>query len=416
VNPVYDVDGVRIYQGDVRDGLRALPAESVHCCITSPPYWSLRSYLPNDSPDKHLELGSEKTLDCLGWATKQPCGECFICNQVAVFEEVRRVLRHDATLWLNIGDSFASGAGGPGGKGSLQSKLPHTFGRGAEPQNGLKQKDLCMQPARLALALQAAGWYIRSDIIWHKPAPMPESVTDRPTKSHEYLWLLTKRPTYFYDCDAIREPHTDKQGIEHRGKGGCNSKHYELPQKDGLARPSLIMKPGGREYNPAGRNKRSVWTINSEPSTVDHYASFPTALVKPCILAGTSEKGVCPCCGAQWVRVVEKTAGISKDCPKTITAHHARGGQGKPVGTVGKSGGGRIDGYSQTLGWKPSCTCPHDESEVVPATVLDPFAGTGTTLLVAKTYNRRAVGIELNPKDIRTCRKRLAQSVLELTP
>jgi DNA modification methylase len=254
-----------ILHGDCREVLATLPAESVQTCVTSPPYWGLRDYgVPG-------QLGLERT----------PAE--YVANMVAVFREVRRVLRDDGTLWLNLGDSYA--AGGTGGAPSAKSTLSRHGIVGRSPyldamgQNksrtaplGLKPKDLVGIPWRVAFALQADGWYLRSDIIWHKPNPMPESVTDRPTKAHEYLFLLTKSPSYYYDADAIMEEATGVTG------GGVGIK-------------GAITQYGGNTTRTLGhsfttRNRRTVWTVATRPYKGAHFATFPPKLIEPCILAG----------------------------------------------------------------------------------------------------------------------------------
>ncbi len=270
--------------GDVRERLRQLPDGCCQTCCTSPPYWGLRSYLPADDPLKALEMGSE------------PTPEAYVVAQVEVFREVRRVLRDDGTLWLNIGDGYAgsSMSGGDqstrcdGGKlrlGELRKKQSHV----ATPcVSGLKPKDLCGIPWRLALALQADGWYLRSEIIWAKPNPMPESVTDRPTKAHEQVFLLTKRARYFYDAEAVREDARNWGTRDRSNTDACTV---------GVM-PNGQPHKGLRDINFAarGRNLRSVWHIPTESYTGSHYATFPRKLAETCILAGTSEAG---CCGTR---------------------------------------------------------------------------------------------------------------------
>jgi len=231
------------YQGDCRKVLAELPAESIQCVVTSPPYWGLRDYGTDG------QLGLEQTPDE------------YVANMVEVFHAVRRVLRKDGTVWLNLGDSYAGS-----GKGQMG--------------DGIKPKDLVGIPWRVAFALQADGWYLRSDIIWSKPNPMPESVTDRPTKAHEYIFLLTKSPHYYYDADAIREPAHDWGGRD-RSNNKTHSGLTGLSPHSGLTRAS-----SGEE----GRNKRSVWEITTQSYPEAHFATFPEALVKPCILAGTKEQ------------------------------------------------------------------------------------------------------------------------------
>jgi DNA modification methylase len=291
-----------ILQGNALEKLRTLPDESVQCCVSSPPFWGLRDYGING------QIGLEETP------------EAYVAKIVEVFREVRRVLKNDGTLWMNLGDTYSSG-----GK---ETQVRHTFRdaasgkqdylngtavRAATPP-GLKAKDLCGIPWRVAFALQADGWYLRQDIIWSKPNPMPESVTDRCTKSHEYLFLLSKNERYFYNAEAIREPHSEPW----RGNGELESKRPH--HIDGLEK-GIKWVPGTRQYNPAGRNKRSVWTVPTAPYAEAHFATYPPDLIKPCILAGSR----------------------SSD------------------------------------------------------TILDPFAGSGTTGAVAIEFGRKALLIELNP-------------------
>lgn len=251
---------IKIIVGDCRDILPTLEPKSVQTCVTSPPYWGLRNYGVDG------QLGLESTP------------QEYIEKMVGVFREVWRVLRDDGTLWCNLGDSYNQNQGkgfdthGDGGIRKAAAASPKVF-------SGLRSKNLVGIPWRIAFALQADGWYLRSDIIWHKPNPMPESVTDRPTKSHEYIFLLTKSERYFYDADAIREP------LEAPDRVGTNPSHAVL----GL----LNSRDRGREIdrainsNPNGRNKRTVWTVATQPYSEAHFATFPEDLIKPCILAGS---------------------------------------------------------------------------------------------------------------------------------
>ena len=324
---------------------------------------------------------------------------------VAVFREVKRVLRSDGTVWLNMGDSYngSGGAGGDYNEGGLKEGQPRYPGRKI---GTLKPKDLCGIPWRVAFALQADGWWLRSDIIWSKPNPMPESVTDRPTKAHEYLFLLTKSARYYYDNDAVREPHIQSE---------IRKRPSPPPHDRGDQRQ--FKRQGLHDYlHPSGRNRRTVWHIATAPYSGAHFATYPPALVEPCIKAGTSERGVCPECGAPWERVVDSKPATSKDCPKTQAAHEARGGTGIPVGTVGKSGSGRVEGYITTLGWQP--TCDHDGTitprhEPVPATVFDPFAGSGTTLQVARALGRSGIGLDLSMEYLELACQRLQADALK---
>lgn len=266
---------VRILQGDAREVLPTFASSSFNTCVTSPPYFRLRSYLPGDSPEKAREIGQESAL------------ADYIAALVAVFDEVRRVLRHDGTLWLNIGDSYA--AGGRGGGGRFMSERRDTSWSGQSsalgwrcPPPGLKQKDLIGVPWRVAFALQAAGWFLRSEIVWAKPNPMPESVVDRPTRSHEQLFLFAKSARYFYDADAIREPHVDPR----TSKNGSTARRGQLQMK-----PTGRAESRARWFPEGGRNRRDVWTIAPETSGGEHYAAMPRALVRPCVLAGSTAGG-----------------------------------------------------------------------------------------------------------------------------
>lgn len=272
----------RVIQGDCLDVLRALPAESVQCCVTSPPYWGLRDY------ECKGQLGLEKTP------------EAYTAKLVEVFREVRRLLTDDGTLWLNLGDCYCTVPHGPLGANSSDPKAPgarerHGSQANRLPQPNLKHKDLVGIPWRVAFALQADGWWLRSDIIWAKPNPMPESVTDRPTRSHGYLFLLTKSARYFYDYKAVKEPAVGKNTHDLTGPG------YSAPGQPPQTGNRKALRsatesrhrssvPGGQDLraNPGPtRNRRSVWTITPEPFKGAHFAVMPKKLVEPCILAGS---------------------------------------------------------------------------------------------------------------------------------
>jgi hypothetical protein len=263
-----------------------------------------------------------------------------------------------------------------------------------------KPKDLVGIPWRVAFALQADGWYLRSDIIWAKPNPMPESVTDRPTKAHEYLFLLTKSARYFYDADAVREEHAydwtanaaamSKQNAERRAR---------VDEADGG-----ILNVGGRDNqysngpNPLGRNKRTVWTVATQPFKGAHFAVFPPKLIEPCVLAGAPEKA-CGECGAPWERVVERTPMVMKPSKRRAewqaTDKHAATQTG---GTMTQAPS------SKTTGWQPTCDHNNDAGSSV---VLDPFSGSGTTGMVALRHNRSYIGLELNPEYAAMSRDRI---------
>lgn len=381
---------VQILIGDVLARLAELPDESVHTVITSPPYWGLRDY------GVAGQLGTEPSL-----------GE-HIDALVSVFREVRRVLRSDGTLWLNYGDCFANDGkwgGTTGGKHAAGLHGKTGVGR-RRLSTGLKPKDLAMVANRVAIALQDDGWFVRQEIVWHKTNPMPESAKDRPTTAHEKIWLLTKRPRYFYDAFAVQEAATypngpnapDKiksphgQGFSRRARSrGVPPRHaqYESSDQSGLDQV-------GRG---TGRNLRSVWSIATQPFPGAHFATFPTKLVETCLKAGTSERGVCSSCGAPWRRIVEKRF-IPQ--PDVSSAKGIRSNMDESSSWRGSPRGSTV---SVTLGWEPTCTCK--DNTPMPAAVLDPFGGSGTVGLVADRMRRNAILIELSNQYAEMARSRI---------
>lgn len=348
---------IKILIGDVRAQLRTLAADSVHCCVTSPPYWGLRDY------GVEGQIGLEET----------PAE--FIAVMVDVFEEVRRVLRPDGTCWINMGDSYSHGGGGSKNDARWPKEAEHgnTTPKHLKAGSGLKPKDLCMMPHRLAIALQDAGWWVRQDIVWSKSNPMPESVRDRCTKSHEYIFLLAKSANYFYDAEAVKEPAV---GFVDHPRNSFGNKDYEVPGQKPQKRTARgvgfghgtdaderkrgrVLKGNAKSFRGGGvytagaafdndadvdrsthgnspnetglRNRRSVWTMATHSFAEAHFATFPPELPEICIRAG---------------------------CP--------------PGGTV-----------------------------------LDPFFGAGTTGLVADRLQRECIGIELNPAYAALARKRI---------
>jgi len=294
-----------VIQGDALETLRTMPDEHVQCCVTSPPYYGLRDYAADG------QIGLEPSMDE------------YLAKLVDVFSEVRRVLKRDGVLWLNMGDSYAGSWGDKGrqGDGAMQGRsviaarqicvaAKKKYRTGSIPANGwgLKPKDLIGMPWRVAFALQQSGWWIRSDIVWHKSNPMPESVTDRPTKSHEYIFFLSKSRRYYYDADSIREPLRPKTyttfGTRPRATGndalgGVKSDNWGLTIS---VRKPRLRSDGGI----AGANKRTVWTVATQPSRRHHYASFPEQLVEPCVLAGSRHGDLVldPFCGSGTTGVV----------------------------------------------------------------------------------------------------------------
>lgn len=421
---------IRLLTGDCRDVLATLPEASVHCVVTSPPYYGLRDYgtaqweggaegcshsvplgngpklEPTDGHDVAFRTGAQYTqqrvtgLTCRCGARRidrqlglEATPEAYLAAMVEVFRAVRRVLRDDGTLFLNIGDSYS------GYHGNKNSVVPTSSTNGwvngydenqraTTAGNGYKSKDLLLMPARLALALQADGWWVRSDIIWHKPNPMPESCTDRPTSAHEHVFLLSKRARYYYDADAVREEAEYGASVD---RDGASCGPFRPTSGGGF-------RGGTRAHSYGGsRNLRNVWTIPTAPFSDAHFATFPPALVERCIRAGTSERGCCAACGAPWCRMVERG-----DLVPTRKQHDKRA-YGVVVDEPDANDAGRNrarDGHranmafeTTTTGWAPSCAC---EADVVPCTVLDPFVGSGTTALVADRLQRHAIGIDLS--------------------
>jgi DNA modification methylase len=418
---------IQLLTGDCRDVLPTLASNSVHCVVTSPPYYGLRDYSTGrweggDSDCDHLAVqpargnasytngqGQAYASNLQSWGDRKAsvvfrdtCGKCgarridrqigleatpdaYIATMVAVFREVRRVLRPDGTCWVNMGDSYAStpsgsfdkggrGSGALEGGGFRANKAHSTIGHGAKP------KDLLMMPARLALALQADGWWLRSDIIWAKPNPMPESCTDRPTSAHEHVFLLTRSARYCYDADAVREP--------------CGDNNHGSPNVNPCAKNTVVRGDSGSlgkwtaEDDARGRNLRNVWTIATAPYAEAHFATYPPALVERCIRAGTSERGCCAACGAPWGRVTERE---SRQEQAQWTGAARGNGRIAGGGHVGRTGTWSVD--TTTTGWSPSCQC---NAETQPCTILDPFLGSGTTALVADRLQRHCVGIDLS--------------------
>lgn len=321
----------KIYQGDTRELIKLLPDNSVDCCVTSPPYFGLRDYGMKE------QIGLEESP------------EQFVANMVEIFNEIKRALKPTGTLWLNLGDSYAANRTYQVSDGK-HKKMDYGRSNASKVPIGLKPKDLIGIPWMVAFALRADGWYLRQDIIWHKPNPMPESVTDRCTKSHEYIFLFSKSNKYYYDADAIKtaakNPEDDLRRQEYKYWDNKNTpdtlrngirprKSGNIERKNGVARGC----PEGNNSNVCGSvpwegekaNKRSVWTINTKYFSEAHFATFPEELPATCIKAGCPENGI----------------------------------------------------------------------------VIDPFSGAGTTAIVARKLNRNFIGFELNPDYIKISEERL---------
>jgi len=326
---------VTILQADARD--MPLADKSMHCCVTSPPFFGLRDY---GLPPSHwpamtyvpmsgaAPISIDAMVCCLGL---EKTVAAYVGHLVYVGREMWRVLRDDGTLWLNLGDSYAGSGKGHVKHGTLEGYKQKTnkgslTGATAIVTDGLKPKDLVGIPWRVAFALQADGWYLRSDIIWHKPNPMPESVRDRPTKAHEYIFLLSKSKRYFYDGEAVKEPST-MHSADWNEDG--TQKRQSFKRGHGNAKNS---DPGKEPFRAiaATRNRRTVWTISTKPYKGAHFATFPPALIEPCIKAGTSERGCCPECGAPWER-------CNRSRNVVYSGHENKTVQSMPQGQTGGS-------------------------------------------------------------------------------
>ena len=402
--------------GHVVDHLRGMPEHSVQCAVTSPPYYGLRDYglasviwapvqfapmagMPEMPFPAHANLGRfpdcrhewddwKESHDVRETVTKdhqkhhhgQFCRKCgawrgclgldpdpnlYIGHLVQVFREVRRVLRKDGTLWLNLGDSYANG--GRKTRDADNKLAARGMNSRSDDPTGIKPKDLMGTPWRAAFALQADGWWLRSDIVWEKPNAMPESVTDRPTRSHEMIFLLTPSNRYFYDHIALKTPASESSVARVRQKNFANQTGGDKDYgKTGVNTNRSIRKTLENFAKNPMRNKRDVWTVSTRPYKGAHFAVFPPDLVEPMIRAGTSEAGACPHCRKPWTRITER---------KTE--------------------------------WEPGCACQkHDPlpganpvpgASPVPCVVLDPFGGSGTTAMVAQRLGRQWEIIEANP-------------------
>lgn len=316
----------------------------------------------------------------------------YISKLCDIFDEIKRVLKEEGSCWVVIGDTYMNNS-------SYSEKGRQGFGKdkiGMIYKNkcGLSSKCLCQIPSRFAIEMCNRGWILRQNIIWAKGNPMPESVTDRCTKSHEYIFLLTKRPKYYFDNEAIKENSVSKVQLRKR-KNGLS---VEDEKKYGA---------GGNCDVAEKRNKRSVWNINTRSCREAHFAIFPCDLIQPMILAGSSEKGVCSECGKPYVRIVDR-----KRLKRTeLSPDDSRYRPNTYAGAYAEINGKADAGYTETrtVGWKPTCSC---NKEIIPAVILDPFIGSGTTGIVAEKLGRNWVGIELNPEYIKIAEKRIADAKL----
>jgi len=409
---------IKILQGNCIDKIKELDDNSIDCVVSSPPYFGLRDYGVDG------QFGLEKTY------------HDYLANTVKVFETFKTKLKDTATIWWNVGDSYhnyrpTNNKQGMYKKpdypkqsiaGNRQDLPKHSLKRNQRYQE-IKEKDLMMIPNRVAIALQDAGWYIRSEIIWHKPNPMPESVRDRPTSCHEKIWLITKNKKYYYDAESIKEPITDttakrllQKNIENqkgslRGNGGMKSNgnmkavgRKKFDKNMGGSGTSFVDHSGYKKADGTymineTRNKRNVWTITTKPFKDAHFATFPKDLIEPCIKAGCPEK-VCVKCGKPQVKQ------FYRDKSTLPVKRNKRDGDGdRAVGGVYQKW---LEENPPQIKIKPSCDC---NADFKPGVVLDPFGGSGTTGIVASLNNRNAILIELNQNYIDIANKRIDKEV-----
>jgi len=507
---VFQTKDVVVYEGNSLNVLKGIREESINCVVTSPPYFGMRAYntepqiwggdpkCEHDWDDKvlkhdNLRFRGDNSIvrsnandaihpgnavnnaickKCGAWLGElglEPDPELYVAHLVEIFREIWRVLKKEGTCWLNIGDSYVSGKG-------RYSSVPQTISgkhRGEPIDNNrpdlrhheyLKDKDLAMIPARVAIALQKDGWWLRSDIIWAKTSAMPESVTDRCTKSHEYIYMLTKSANYYYDYYAILEPAAYDGRKDTMFKGSIKPDEDIIARAAGERWPNKVYPTGDNHsgyFKENGeplfvakdglpmRNRRDVWTINAQPfgiemceacgriyestefrslrdhfetreggsrrkqkictcgqwdSWISHFAVMPEDLVSVCVRAGCPEY-VCKKCGKPWERIMEKVwvkhpNGLGNGTDTKDLRLHQRGST-----SSFRTGGSNVEFHK---GWQPTCNCETDETEA--GTVLDPFAGSGTVGVVAKQLFRRFVGIELNPKYIELLKYRINQT------
>lgn len=445
LQPTIQTNLTRVYNKSCHD-MSELKDNSIQCVVTSPPYWGLRKYAgeqdliwggdkecrhewgeqiiskPNDSNRGTMEWSTGgnpaakvegQKVDqgqyckvCGAWRGGyglEPTPELYVQHSVEILREIKRVLRPDGVCFWNCGDSYFSQPGnGRGGGEKLDGGIPHYSS--SRREGNLKPKDLCLIPFRVAIAAQSDGWWVRSDIIWLKNNPMPESVRDRPTESHEHILMLTKSATYYWDQEAVREPSlTDTETKTRGGFGSFDGKNntQELAHAADL---------GHAWQYQSTRNLRSVWTFPTQSYGGAHFATFPKKLPETCILASTSEAGCCSKCGKPWARIVSKPEAPHDG--KTDAKEVDPQSNTRRISLLRQAARERGEEYHsevKTLGFKPSCTC---NASAVPCTVLDPFAGSGCTLEVATKLGRRSIGYEISSEYIPLIVERVSQQGL----
>ena len=483
----------KLLTGEVLHTLKTLADKSVHCVITSPPYFGLRSYFPEglklkeDTPEDIIRLIENLKIGVFGFYYKdsipveyldyfepaelglENTPTNYVNNLVLVFREIRRVLRDDGTVWLNLGSSYAGSGGGGGGnrKGNERGQHDALIGKRPKTSGVYKPKDLIPIPWLVGIALQEDGWWLRQDIIWAKGCSgvysggsvLTESVRDRFTKSHEYVLLLSKSKKYFFDQEAVKEG--VKASSLARMRRGVSDNHKYIDGPPGQTRHTIGLP---RENDPnreiparaAKRNRRSVWVVhtkpfsgiklmtdyteneiaytadagcpihghlaryygdepvklsecNCKPANTDHFATFPPKLVETCVLAGCPDR-VCSVCGSPWIRNTEKGEFIpmrwKPGDDKTQRAQREMSGATEPSKTSSMVRGGV--NIKITTGFTPSCSC---DAEPIPGTVLDPFSGSGTTGEVSVINGRDYIGIDINPENKELATRRINKAI-----
>jgi DNA modification methylase len=429
-----------IVVGDAAQALKAMPADSVHTVVTSPPYWNLRDY------GIRGQIGLETSM------------QEYVDRIADVFDEVRRVLRPDGTLWLVLGDGNSHGGCGARdpARWPKQSRNDHMPVHGKK-NTGLKPKDLLGIPWRVAFALQGSGWWLRSEITWCKTAPMPESVEDRPVSATENVFLMTKSERYYYDRIAVRQPASEASIARIKQTSFSSQKGGHRDYGNGINKNRSARKTLENFAENPSANLRNFWVLDPEPFQMEmctscrrtyekaeylaltaigededkkrvclcgssdrwlsHFATFPQALVEPCILAGTSEHGVCPACGAQWKRVVERPQPPRELALNGVAKNSRDGGLTNEAGMerIGMSHKKYAEWLAKnppvTTGWAPTCKC--GTGEVSKPIVLDPFMGSGTVALVALKAGRNFIGVELNPDYAHLARARISHEATQ---
>jgi DNA modification methylase len=405
-----DGRAVRLYCGDVCTVLPRLVPWSVQCVVTSPPYWGLRDYQTAAVPWPAItyrpttDSAPVTVTSWVGHYGAEPAPSLYVAHSVHVLRLLRRALRDDGVIWWNLGDSY-----------------PEYRMR----EGTLDSGNLAGIPWRVALALQADGWILRQDVIWHKLGVMPESVQNRCTKSHEYVFLLTKGTDYYFDNEVIKEGSVDPVKTAQRYKSTFGGKKNEALREIDKVGPGCQTRPIGDREWPGTRNKRSVWSIPRSSYKADHFATFPEQLVETCLLAGTSAKGACDLCGSPWRRIAKRDGSVTikgaSGLPRNRSVRRNRNG-------ISSTLDGGSTGSTSTLGWEPGCQCYLDRennclkcgvswdperrkgrldpcqcfaSSTKPCLVLDPFVGSGTTAAVCLKLGRHCQGIDLSQEYIK---------------